>query len=325
MDYQLIIDDYIGDWGFSSRYVRNILSNLQGQPVSVKISSYGGDLFQALDILQQFIDHGDITVYITGGTASAATVVAMGAKKIVMSKYAAFLVHKCANFIDLYGTYNADQINNLIEDLKANKAENDKIDSILASIYADRCHRKVSEIAEILKAGAWMTAEEAKNWGFIDEISDSLGDTKFNFSPDIARKLNALGLPTQGLATDGRQSPAPDDIINHTTHDMPDYNFKSVESVLKLDSITPDKDGYVSVTAEDFSKISNHIAGLETSVADKDAALKEANKKVDDLTAQVENLKQLPGDETGKVDDTDKTEKSDLSAHSLFNSIKSAL
>ena len=115
MRYQLTIDDYIGNWGYSKRYVRSVLSNYAGKHVDVKISSLGGDLNHALDIRKQFIDHGDVTVYLSGFVASAATVIAMGAKHVVIDEFAMFLVHKCSNFIDAWGSYNADQMQQLID------------------------------------------------------------------------------------------------------------------------------------------------------------------------------------------------------------------
>ncbi|MBQ7690481.1 MAG: ATP-dependent Clp protease proteolytic subunit, partial [Muribaculaceae bacterium] len=93
MNYQIIIDDYIGDWlsDTDKQSVRRKLDSYKGKHVDVKISSLGGSLDDGLDIRQQFIDHGDVTAYLHGFVASAATVIAMGAKKIVMGKYALFL------------------------------------------------------------------------------------------------------------------------------------------------------------------------------------------------------------------------------------------
>ena len=84
MDYQLILDYVIGYGNCSKSYVRDVLAQHKGKPVNVLISSYGGLLSDGLDIMQHFRDHGDVTVYISGFTASAATVAAMGEKKVFM-------------------------------------------------------------------------------------------------------------------------------------------------------------------------------------------------------------------------------------------------
>ena len=152
MTYNLNIDDIIGRWGYSQQYVRNQLAGLKGKPVNVRISSLGGSVADGLDIRQQFIDHGDVTAYLYGCVASSATIVALGAKKIYASKYSMFMVHKVSNHIDALGNYNADQMQALIEQLRENKAENDKYDQVLATLYADRCKKKVEDILDILSA-----------------------------------------------------------------------------------------------------------------------------------------------------------------------------
>ena len=157
MTYNITIDDYIGRWGYSKQYIRNQLSNLKGKSVNVRISSLGGAVDDGLDIRQQFIDHGDVTAYLYGMVASSATILALGAKKVCISKYSMFLIHKVSNWVDAWGSYNADQIEELIDELKANKLENDKFDLVLANMYASKCNKKVDEILPVLKEGRWLT------------------------------------------------------------------------------------------------------------------------------------------------------------------------
>ncbi len=202
MEYQLIIDDYIGGWGYSKHFVRRELAKYKGKHVDMRISSLGGELYHAFDIRQQLIDHGDVTVYLSGMVASSATIIAMGAKKVCMMRQgSAFLVHKCSNVIDIWDSCNADEIQSIIDDLTKNKRENDKIDLVIANIYAKKCRKKVDEIMTVLKAGEWMSPEEAKSMGFVDELVDmDVADKKTNLSPDVMRKLNAFGIPTSGLS-----------------------------------------------------------------------------------------------------------------------------
>lgn len=108
----------------------------------MRVSSLGGSVDDALDIRQQFLDHGNVTCYLYGYVASAATILATGAKKTCMSRYAFYLIHKVSNWVDAWGNYNADQIQQLIDDLKANKLENDKMDLVLANLYANKCKKK---------------------------------------------------------------------------------------------------------------------------------------------------------------------------------------
>lgn len=332
MNYQLTIDSFIGTWGYSKQYVRSMLKGYAGKHVDVKISSPGGELDHGLDIRQQFIDHGDVTVHLSGFVASAATVIAMGAKRIVMSRYAFFLVHKCSNFIDAWGSYNADQMQKLIDDLEANKKENDKIDVVLAQMYANKCKKKVSEILDILKEGRWLNAQEALDYGFIDEIAEPAeGEQKLNITPEVVAKFNALGLSTVGLtdhAPVNEEQPVSDGLlnrivvatakilglktdnndtnpssINQSPENMKTYKFSKIEAELKLDSMMPDADGDVTVKAEQMETLNNRLDALDKEVADKTAEITAKDAEIAKLKEQVENLKKGPGDETSDIKD----------------------
>lgn len=330
MTYQLIIDDFIGRFAYSKQYVRSVLDKCKSKHVDAKISSLGGDLDHGLDIRQQFIDHGDVTVYLSGFVASAATIAAMGAKRIVMSKYGHFLVHKCSNFIDAFGSYNADQMQELINQLMANKLENDKIDSVLASLYADKCKRKVSEIMPILTEGRWLTADEALSYGFVDEVADFGNEADTTVSNcQLEAKFAAFGLPAyvsgqSSTAVEHNDNPALLDIITaaakavksifsgmqntaksdqQTNLAMQTFDFKDALDVLKLDSITPDNNGLVSLTAEQFETLSKTMASLTSKANSTETQLAEKDAQIASLSAQVENLKNAPGAETVEISD----------------------
>lgn len=74
MEYNFTIDDYIGGYPSNAKNIASKLKSLSGSPAHIKISSLGGSTMDALDIRRQFIEHGDITVYLIGGVASAATI-----------------------------------------------------------------------------------------------------------------------------------------------------------------------------------------------------------------------------------------------------------
>lgn len=95
MDYSISIDSHIGPWGYSKNYIRSQMSGLKNKPVNVRVSSLGGSVDDALDIRQQFLDHGNVTCYLYGYVASAATILATGAKKTCMSRYAFYLFIRC--------------------------------------------------------------------------------------------------------------------------------------------------------------------------------------------------------------------------------------
>lgn len=351
MNYNLIIDDYIGQYGFSKQYVKNVLANYTDKHVDVKISSLGGDLNHGLDIRQQFLDHGDVTVYFSGFVASAATIIALGAKRVCMSKHAFMLVHKCSNFVDAWGSYNADQMQVLIDQLTQNKKENDKIDVVIAQLYADKCGKSINDILDILKREEWLTADEALEYGFIDEIVDAPDLQKQNFTHTLAAKFNRIGLPTGGLepkqdssvldkilsALRSLQLKFPEPATHEPTKqifDVMNFHFSNVAALLAIEALATSGDGKVDITIDQMQAIENRFAELaqdladrDNTIADRDKFIAELTNQVGTLTAQVEALNAQPGDSTPDgVTDNDVTPENKInSSLSLFNNIKSIL
>lgn len=343
MNYQLIIDDYIGQFGFSKSYVKQVLADYTDKHVDVKISSLGGDLDHGLDIRQQFLDHGDVTVYFSGFVASAATIIALGAKRICMSKHAFMLVHKCSNFIDAWGSYNADQMQELIDQLTQNKKENDKIDVVIAQLYADKCGKSINEILDILKKEEWLTADEALEYGFIDEIVDTPDMQKTNFTAELAVKFNRIGLPTGGFEPKQQDNSVLDKILSAirslqqkfaepaTQPSQPifsvmDFNFKNVAALLGIEALATTEDGQVNITTDQMQAIENRIAELVQNLADRDNTIAERDSSITELTAQIDALNNQPGDSTPEgVTDKETPDNSLNNSQSLFNSVKSIL
>lgn len=308
MEYNLSIDSHIGPWGYSKNYIRSQMSGFKNKPVNVRISSLGGSVDDALDIRQQFLDHGNVTCYLFGYVASAATILATGAKKTCMSKYAFYLIHKVSNWVDAWGNYNADQIQQLIDDLKANKLENDKMDLVLANLYANKCKKKVDDILPILKEGRWLTAQEALEYGFIDEIVEE--GSKLNFDDSMKTKFNMFHLPALPAIDTRVQSPeadtAPSWFNNFVNKFLKGHqpeaaqtqnkslnqskqmkkNYQKVNSILKIEGVEVDKDGKVMLTEDQVKALNDHIAHLEQESSDKD-------NQISDLKKQNENLQKM--------------------------------
>ena len=343
MDYQIIIDDYIGDWwlGTDKQSIRRQMARYKDEHVDVKISSLGGSLDDGLDIRQQFIDHGDVTAHLHGFVASAATVLAMGAKRIVMGKYALFLVHQCSNEVFEWGQMNATDLQTLIDRLQKNKEDNEKIDSVLAAMYASRCkNHSQEELLDLLKESKWLTAQEALDWGFIDEIKDD--DEAPELTNALARKFNAAGLPLTGLEiqpdsaafgfhtildslkaikdmlTPKNKLAACDDTSTKLV--IMEKKFTNVASLLNLEAIAM-TDGSATLTADQMQAIEDRLNALESQHHADANTIAERDNTISGLEAQVKNLQQAPADTTAKVDEAS-TDNRPVNSKEMFNSIK---
>lgn len=202
--YHIDIDSYIG-YPISKGYVKSKLQPLKGKPCTVRINSYGGDVQTALDIRQQFIDHGQVTAYIIGMTASAATILAMGAHKVVMSRYALMLVHPCSTAVTNWGYYNKEELAKAIEKLRKAQADLKTLDRVVASIYAAKVgDSNVGKMEALMHEARWIGAEEALRLGLIDEIDpdEEQPDPAKEPMTDAQREhIVACGLPVPTFNT----------------------------------------------------------------------------------------------------------------------------
>jgi ATP-dependent protease ClpP protease subunit len=166
----IVIDGYIGDYQFSKQYIRNELAGNSKNPVTVKISSLGGQVDHALNIYDQFIEHGQVEAELSAFVASSATLISLGAKTIRMNENSFYLIHKAMNWVDEWGSMNEDEIEELIAKLEKQKAQLAKITLQIAKMYAKKTGKTLNQIIDLMKEEIWLTAEEAKDWGFVDEI-----------------------------------------------------------------------------------------------------------------------------------------------------------
>lgn len=317
MDFQIDIDGQIGPYGYSKQYVRQLLDQYKGQPVNVRVNSLGGSLDDALDMAARFNEHGDVTAYLFGYCASAATVLALGAKKTVIDENAFYLVHKVMNWVDVWDTLNADQIQELIDELEKNKRDNEKMDLVLAKMYAKKSGHTANEIMAVLKEAAWLTADEAKNWGFVDEIGTGL-----KYTPSaIENKLNAYGLP---LPKPRKEKQSVIDSIKNMFNNKVIAmltNYLNLNALLKVEGFE-ERENSVSMTADQLTAIDNELkanaATIESLKADNEAK-KNTIKELQEKVAVLENL---PGDETKAVEpEVDNA----VSAASMYENVKNLI
>lgn len=164
------IDGYIGGYYYGKDLLRYELSGTEKEGAVIEISSLGGSAIHAIDMHNQIAAHGNVDIVFTGPSASAATFLAMGAKSVSIVSNAFFLAHKVSSVIDNYGSYNEEELDEMIRELQSLRETNMKFDLVIARIYAKRSGKSIEEILGLMQKNTWITAEEALEWGFADKI-----------------------------------------------------------------------------------------------------------------------------------------------------------
>lgn len=131
--------------------------------LDIYVNSGGGDVFAGQAIHSMLKRHkASKTAYVDGIAASIASVIIMAADKIVMPKNAMIMVHKSWTI----AAGNADDMRKLADDM-------DKVDESIVAAYEERTGKTKEEILAIMEAETWMTAQEAVDSGFADEIEET--------------------------------------------------------------------------------------------------------------------------------------------------------
>jgi ATP-dependent Clp protease protease subunit len=134
----------------------------KGGPVTVRIDSPGGELSAASVIRSILTTYpGVVTARIDGLCASAATLIAMAASKIKMQDTATFMIHEPA--IGILGYVTIDFATALLNQLTQGR-------DTLYEVYHARTGISRDRLERMMHDETWLTAEDAKDMGFIDEI-----------------------------------------------------------------------------------------------------------------------------------------------------------
>lgn len=144
------------------------LVSCEGKDLAVHINSPGGDVFAAQAIYTQLKAYtGKVTMHIDGMCASAATIIACAGDTVIMPSNTIYMIHNPKSA--MLGYFDAPQLDKISESLGAVK-------QTIVNVYMARVHGVLSEtqIKHKMDSETWMTADEAKSYGFVDEITEAI-------------------------------------------------------------------------------------------------------------------------------------------------------
>lgn len=291
--YNISLKGYVGGYDFDRSTVDRELAKNEGKQVNVLIDSLGGSLATGLSISAAFKNHGNVNVHFVGLNASAATIASLGAAHISIDAGAMYLVHKCSMAFFEWGSLNSDQFTTLIADCEKIKADLDKLDLNCAQLYAARCKRKPEDLLALMKVGGWLSAKEALDWGFVDEITDLADEPAPKLTDALASAMANAGMPIPNIpiAEAYKESAFAKFIAALTSFFKPSTNpitTAMIKTYTFLSAILADKpitvkDGTASVSTA-------QLDAIEAALADKDRICNEQKQTIEDRDKTIADL-----------------------------------
>lgn len=198
-------DDDEAMWagGVSPRQFMAALAQTKG-PVTLRINSPGGSVFGAQAMVAAMRAHPEpITAQVDSIAASAASVIAAEASKLVMAPGAMLMIHKAWGMV----VGNEDDLRQTA-DLLA------KIDGNIADTYARRSGEDPAKMLDLMAAETWFTAEEAVAAKLADGIIEE-NNQRPQARWDLSAFANAPAPPEPEIIPESE--PEPEEIVADDT------------------------------------------------------------------------------------------------------------
>ena len=162
MLYGDIAESFWGDT-ISAKEVTEYLADLDVENIDVYINSNGGVVDTAIAINNALKRHkAKVTVNIDGIAASAATLITCAGDIVRMPKNALFMIHNPSTIAM------GDS-----EEMRKQADVLEKYKNSITETYLQKVNIDKEKLSELMDNETWLNAEEALEYGFIDEITEN--------------------------------------------------------------------------------------------------------------------------------------------------------
>lgn len=165
-DYKVFEENVSELKNINDEVAKSYEKSVKFPPIYIDICSVGGSLYHAFgmyDLLTKYSEDKKHTIIArtSGMVASAATIVMLGCKERISTKYTSFLVHSVSAFA-------IGKVNDILEEVDEIK----RLQDIIVEIYTANTKLTKEKLEEIdkMKKDWWIGAKEAKSYGLITSI-----------------------------------------------------------------------------------------------------------------------------------------------------------
>lgn len=183
---EILFYDEVGAWGITAKSFVKALADVGAGPVTLRINSPGGDVFDGMAIHNAIKSRGNVVAVVDGLAASAASYIMLAADTVQIQETAMVMVHRAWGMTVGNGPAHLDAAALL-----------EKVDGQLADMYAAKTGKPSDDMLAIMDAETWLTSSEAVAQGLVDEVlkAPEKPAKKAQASADeIARRKMALRL-----------------------------------------------------------------------------------------------------------------------------------
>ena len=270
--YGDIADEKWYDEDVTPKTIRDALTQMGAvKNLDIHINSNGGSCIAGnaiISILDNYRRKNGtvLNIYIEGIAASMGSGIASVGDNVYMADNALFMIHK--PLLAMVG--NADDMQKAIEVLN-------KTEDTLVNNYMRRFKGSEEDLRQMMSDESWLSADEAKEWGFVDEIVEG-----------VKVAASATGIKIGNQVFENKVS----DMIKNK---YPNINLAKGEKNLTYDEklgqygITQDVFDSLGLESEKVLELANHVVEAtktepETPFISKDTAASELGKE--DITAE---------------------------------------
>ncbi|HEV7405170.1 MAG TPA: head maturation protease, ClpP-related [Chthoniobacteraceae bacterium] len=270
---EIAILDEIGAYGVGSKAFNAELKKHTGKRVLLRLNSPGGSVVEGNAIANALRRHkGGITVQIDALCASMATLLSTCGAPVKMAENGLFMIHNPS----------ANYVSGDAGDLRKTADLLDKMKGTLVAAYVAKTGKPAAEIQQAMDDVTWLSADEAKEWGFVDEITDRVTDPKAFFDlTKLFANAPAVDMPGEASAN------------AHTTASQMDLAALTAQVAQLTSQFTAETAKVTDLTARLTAETAKATA-LEADKLDLTNKLTAETAKVADLTGKLSI-------ETGKV------------------------
>lgn len=168
-----------GDYIVQSEFIEDLEKLKECSELNIRLNSVGGLVSAGITIhnrLREMADKGvKINCTVEGVAMSAGSMIMCAADNVKAYPSSLIMIHKASMYFG--DNLNADELRRAADTL-------DAVDKAIISAYKRKTCKNESELEAMMSAETYMTGEEAKEKGFVDELLEGENKAKISASAD---------------------------------------------------------------------------------------------------------------------------------------------